>query len=330
MFEARLVQGSVLKKLLDAIKDLVTDANFDCSATGFSLQAMDSSHVALVALLLRADGFEHYRCDRNLTLGMNLVNMAKMLKCAGNDDIITVKAEDDGDTVTFMFESPKQDKISDFEMKLMDIDSEHLGIPDEEYDANIKMPAGEFLRICKDLSSIGDTEPWVHEPRSEYGGKSYQQMLNNVSKSAGINMEVDMITGSTWRNDTQGAYATVLKDFLRVRDSRFTLVRYEDIWYQEQRRIGSAFASIGAWYELKNSLLLKIFVQSAVKVGQESAAYRSVAKGVLSAEDSGKDHFRKGTPGDWKNHLTKQNKGYIREKLGSLLVDLGYEKTMTW
>ncbi|CAI5961884.1 unnamed protein product, partial [Closterium sp. NIES-65] len=46
-------------------------------------------------------------------------------------------------------------------------------------------------------------EPWVHEPRSEYGGKSYQQMLNNVSKSAGINMEVDMITGSTWRNDTQ-------------------------------------------------------------------------------------------------------------------------------
>ncbi|CAI5493293.1 unnamed protein product [Closterium sp. Naga37s-1] len=80
-----------------------------------------------------------------------------MLKCAGNDDIITVKAEDDGDTVTFMFESPKQDKISDFEMKLMDIDSEHLGIPDEEYDANIKMPAGEFLRICKDLSSIGDT-----------------------------------------------------------------------------------------------------------------------------------------------------------------------------
>ncbi|CAI5473296.1 unnamed protein product [Closterium sp. Yama58-4] len=155
-------------------------------------------------------------------------------------------------------------------------------------------------------------------------------MLNNVSKSAGINMEVDMITGSTWRNDTQGAYATVLKDFLRVRDSRFTLVRYEDIWYQEQRRIGSAFASIGAWYGLNNSLLLKIFVQSAVKVGQESAAYRSVAKGVLSADDRGKDHFRKGTPGDWKNHLTKQNKGYIREKLGSLLVDLGYEKSMSW
>ena len=77
MFEARLVQGSLLKKVLESIKDLVTDANFDCSGNGFALQAMDSSHVSLVALLLRADGFEHYRCDRNMTMGMNLSNMVR-------------------------------------------------------------------------------------------------------------------------------------------------------------------------------------------------------------------------------------------------------------
>merc|ERR1711935_575736 len=157
MFEARLIQGSLLKKVLESIKDLVTDANFDCSNNGFALQAMDSSHVSLVALLLRSDGFEHYRCDRNMTMGMNLSNMSKMLKCAGNDDIITMKADDTGDVVTFMFESPDQDKISDFELKLMDIDSEHLGIPDTEYAATVKMPSAEFARICRDLSSIGDT-----------------------------------------------------------------------------------------------------------------------------------------------------------------------------
>jgi hypothetical protein len=28
-----------------------------------------------------------------------------MLKCAGNDDVITMKADDNGDTVTFMFEN---------------------------------------------------------------------------------------------------------------------------------------------------------------------------------------------------------------------------------
>ncbi|KAG5527096.1 hypothetical protein RHGRI_028128 [Rhododendron griersonianum] len=66
---------------------------------------MDSSHVELVALL-RSEGFKHYRCDRNISMGMNLGNMAKMLKCAGNDDIVTIKADDGSDTVTFMFESP--------------------------------------------------------------------------------------------------------------------------------------------------------------------------------------------------------------------------------
>jgi proliferating cell nuclear antigen PCNA len=106
MFEARLTQAGLLKKILDSIKDLVTDANFDCSSTGISLQAMDSSHVSLVSLLLRADGFEHFRCDRSLSLGINLGSMAKILKCASNDDTVTLKADDNGDSVTFMFESP--------------------------------------------------------------------------------------------------------------------------------------------------------------------------------------------------------------------------------
>ena len=42
-------------------------------------------------------------------------------------------------------------------MKLMDIESEHLHIPDTSYDATVRMPSQEFARICKDLSTIGDT-----------------------------------------------------------------------------------------------------------------------------------------------------------------------------
>lgn len=50
-----------------------------------------------------------------------------------------------------------QDKVSDFEMKLLKIDSEHFGIPDTEFWAIVRMPSSEFARICKDLSTIGDT-----------------------------------------------------------------------------------------------------------------------------------------------------------------------------
>ena len=107
------------------MKDLVSDANFECSPQALSLQAMDTSHVALVQMTLRSDGFAHFRCDRNISMGeclsmklqeltsflsptfegcrvlcddfgvtsagMNLGNMSKCLKCAGNDDIITLK-----------------------------------------------------------------------------------------------------------------------------------------------------------------------------------------------------------------------------------------------
>ena len=38
MFEARLTQGALLKKILDAIKDLVNEAVWDCSDSGISLQ----------------------------------------------------------------------------------------------------------------------------------------------------------------------------------------------------------------------------------------------------------------------------------------------------
>lgn len=55
--------------------------------------------------------------------------MTKIFKCAGNDDTVTMKAQDDADTVTFMFESKNREKISDYEMKLMNLDQEHLGIP---------------------------------------------------------------------------------------------------------------------------------------------------------------------------------------------------------
>ena len=77
MFEARILQGSILKKVLESIKDLVTDANFECTTNGFALQAMDSSHVSLVALMLRSTGFDHYRCDRDVTMGMHLLNMVR-------------------------------------------------------------------------------------------------------------------------------------------------------------------------------------------------------------------------------------------------------------
>lgn len=50
MFEARLPQSSTLKKLLEAVKELIEQANFDCGADGISLQVRFRGHVCVRAV----------------------------------------------------------------------------------------------------------------------------------------------------------------------------------------------------------------------------------------------------------------------------------------
>ncbi|KAJ5106315.1 hypothetical protein N7456_002990 [Penicillium angulare] len=154
---ARVREDRARQAVVDAIKDLVQDCNFDCNDSGIALQAMDNSHVALVSMLLRAEGFSPYRCDRNIALGINLASLTKVLRAAQNEDILTLKAEDSPDAVNLMFESPETDRLSEYDIKLMDIDQEHLAIPDTEYAATVEMPAMEFQRICRDLNALSES-----------------------------------------------------------------------------------------------------------------------------------------------------------------------------
>lgn len=77
------------------------------------LEALDNSLTAFVALVLRSNGFNEIRCDRNLSMGINLASMVKVLKCVNNDDSIKIQTQDNvGDTATFTIESPNQMKVN--------------------------------------------------------------------------------------------------------------------------------------------------------------------------------------------------------------------------
>lgn len=105
MFFAKLGEGLLIKKLVDSIKDLVSDINLDVTSVGISLQAMDSSHVALVTLHLSSEGFEEYRCDKQMTLGVSISNLSKVLRCGGNEDTITLSCEEDPSKLKIKFEN---------------------------------------------------------------------------------------------------------------------------------------------------------------------------------------------------------------------------------
>ena len=153
-------KAEIFKKTIDALKDFIKEAVFDVTAEGLSLQSMDASHVSLVHIRLGCEGFEIFRVDKNLALGGQLF-FGKLLYVfsehgylAEIDEMLCQRRhphlkgggrwrrDDHGlrkqgnvDT-TFVFFTcyfQNRDKISEYEMKLMDLDIEQLGIPDQDY-----------------------------------------------------------------------------------------------------------------------------------------------------------------------------------------------------
>ena len=153
--EARLESPVLFRKILEALRELVEEANIDCNQSGLSLQAMDASHVALVAMYLSAKGFDSFNCQDNITLGVNLGSILKILKCGDANDVLTIKTNEENSELKFQLEN--QGRLFEFSMALMDIDTDRLGIPESEPEATVTMASSEFQRICRDLQNFGDT-----------------------------------------------------------------------------------------------------------------------------------------------------------------------------
>lgn len=118
---------------------------------------MDSSHVALVSLNLSMDGFEHYRADSNMVLGVSIANLAKVMKLADNSDAITLSADQDATHLRIVFENAKNERTTEFNLNLITIDSEHLAIPETEYQSVVTINSNEYSKICKELFSLSET-----------------------------------------------------------------------------------------------------------------------------------------------------------------------------
>ena len=88
--QAYLQQAVLLKKVVDAMKDLCKDTIFDCSEKGLA-GAKDSSHVALVPSLLRESDLADCKCDRAIFLGMNVDSLSKILKVCGSSDSLKLR-----------------------------------------------------------------------------------------------------------------------------------------------------------------------------------------------------------------------------------------------
>ena len=156
MLDATLAEAGIFKKLSESVKELVTEANFDCDEYGITIQAMDASHVSLVSVKLAASDFLHYKCDPACTIGININTLNKMLKCVNNDDSLRIVLANT-DVVKFMFANREKDRKFNFNLNLMDIHAERFDIPEFDATGSVFMSSNEYTRICKDMLAIGDT-----------------------------------------------------------------------------------------------------------------------------------------------------------------------------
>lgn len=149
--------AKLLKQIVDAIKELVEDANINFINDGIYIKSMDRAHVALFNLKLNKEKLEIYKCDKNVLIGISIVNLNKVFKFANAEDSIIMKFDEgkNSDVLDIMFGSNV--KKSEFELKLMNIDVEELVIGEMSYDYVIVIKSRELKDIISELSFIGDS-----------------------------------------------------------------------------------------------------------------------------------------------------------------------------
>lgn len=152
------IQGNAIRTLFEVLKEIVHDVSLRIDSTGVKLLTMDGARCALVYMKLRADAFEEYVCDGQFTLGLNMSSMFKLVKTSGSHDTITLYMDAaTNNELGIRIQNAEKNSVTDFKIKLLDVDEQTIKLPDVEFDSVITMPSAFFQRMCRDMHNISDT-----------------------------------------------------------------------------------------------------------------------------------------------------------------------------
>ena len=86
LFEIRTVQSAAFRTLIEALKEILTEANLEFDSTGLKVIDVDETHTVLTYLRLHADRFEYFYCPAKYVLGINMIYLFKLIKTLSNND----------------------------------------------------------------------------------------------------------------------------------------------------------------------------------------------------------------------------------------------------
>lgn len=154
--------GQLILKIVDTIRELVTNANLHFSTNdGLKIQEMDSAHVSLVSVHLPVTLFDPWQLENDVVVGVQLEMLRKILKCSSSahDQIQFVRTETDEvkNTLQILFESEKKKCNSAFNMKLMEIERDEMNVPAPDPHVSVTLTSAQYQRIMREMKDFGDS-----------------------------------------------------------------------------------------------------------------------------------------------------------------------------
>ena len=166
ILEVHTVQVQGFKGTLEAIKDLLNECNIHFDKYGMKIKTIDGRHIALVHIRYDYDKFDFFYCERDLSIGVNIANLLKVLKNVGQNDTLQLFVKrDDYDRAGIRIQNAEKGAVHEFYIKLMDLDDNDIDIPETEFANIISMPSSDLHSLCKqykefateiDIKSVGD------------------------------------------------------------------------------------------------------------------------------------------------------------------------------
>jgi len=158
LLRIRTVKAAPFRTLIEALKDILTDANIEFDSNGMKIMAMDGTHTILVHLRLQADRFDEWYCPQKHILGINMINLFKLVKTmSNNESIVLFLRKSDTAKLGIEILNGEKQMTTRFALNLIELDVRPIQIPPVQFSSIITMPSVDFQKIIRDMHTLGET-----------------------------------------------------------------------------------------------------------------------------------------------------------------------------
>lgn len=155
--EIKTVQASTIKILIEALKEILSDTVIIVNEQGIKICTMESSRIILVHLKLEASKFEYFHCDGEKLIGINMLNLNKIIKTINNNDTLTLFMNvDECNHLGIKIENNEKNTLRISKLSLLDLANDNMEIPPVSFNSVISLPSSDFQKICRDLHNLSE------------------------------------------------------------------------------------------------------------------------------------------------------------------------------